>query len=276
METTIGISVWDLNRTQWRSAKKRVAGFHFRHFLVRSHFLLKRNSVNGIVEKKDATVGASETTPYLLIFFMAIKFSNFSLIWRRALKDIYRDAHHGCVDPWGPRHGDGECNIPPNRYVEGLRDFSWVFTRLTQQQTNLKEICLKSNYRCFFSGCRIRSPKDTDEPESNLTPIRVEVVTRANQLPRAFLEPCESNPFAIGFDCEGVDLARYGRLCIMQVISGQIMHKHPPVSSRFLCFRSVFCPLPPKSFWFLPPQHYTHFQFNADVAFSWHGRTKCT
>ena len=50
-----------------------------------------------------------------------------------------------------------------------------------------------------------------------MTPLPVEVVTDSRQLPLSFLEPSEFEPITIGFDCEGVDLARHGQLCIMQV-----------------------------------------------------------
>lgn len=50
-----------------------------------------------------------------------------------------------------------------------------------------------------------------------LGPVPVHVVTQPSQLPAAFLKPDEHQPFVIGFDCEGVNLARHGRLCVMQV-----------------------------------------------------------
>uniref|UniRef100_A0A0C9S2I7 TSA: Wollemia nobilis Ref_Wollemi_Transcript_19223_1643 transcribed RNA sequence n=1 Tax=Wollemia nobilis TaxID=56998 RepID=A0A0C9S2I7_9CONI len=56
-----------------------------------------------------------------------------------------------------------------------------------------------------------------EESEVNLAPVPVYVVTEAAQLPCSFLEPSSVQQLVIGFDCEGVDLARYGRLCIMQL-----------------------------------------------------------
>ncbi|KAH7286551.1 hypothetical protein KP509_32G012400 [Ceratopteris richardii] len=48
-------------------------------------------------------------------------------------------------------------------------------------------------------------------------PALIHVVTKASQLPPFFLEPsCEQN-LVVGFDCEGVALARHGQLCIMQL-----------------------------------------------------------
>ncbi|EFJ22731.1 hypothetical protein SELMODRAFT_104837 [Selaginella moellendorffii] len=45
----------------------------------------------------------------------------------------------------------------------------------------------------------------------------VHLVTLPLQLPRCFVEPNAAHALAIGLDCEGVDLARHGRLCIMQL-----------------------------------------------------------
>ncbi|XP_019429532.1 PREDICTED: piRNA biogenesis protein EXD1 [Lupinus angustifolius] len=54
-----------------------------------------------------------------------------------------------------------------------------------------------------------------DESRSRMVPIHI--VTNASQLPIEFLEPSPQSQIAIGFDCEGVDLCRYGSLCIMQL-----------------------------------------------------------
>ncbi|OVA11366.1 3'-5' exonuclease domain [Macleaya cordata] len=54
--------------------------------------------------------------------------------------------------------------------------------------------------------------RDTQIP---LVPIHI--VTHAAQLPVEFLEPSPERQLIIGFDCEGVDLCRYGKLCIMQL-----------------------------------------------------------
>ncbi|CAM6094567.1 unnamed protein product [Calypogeia fissa] len=64
-------------------------------------------------------------------------------------------------------------------------------------------------------GCRSRS--SSAEIEKWLAPVPVHIVTQASQLPAAFLEPDENQPLTVGFDCEGVNLARHGRLCIMQL-----------------------------------------------------------
>lgn len=61
------------------------------------------------------------------------------------------------------------------------------------------------------------------EREDPVPPPRVVVVTEASQLPPRFLEPpdCGANPeepaLVVGFDCEGISLSRYGRLCVLQV-----------------------------------------------------------
>eukprot|EP00252_Welwitschia_mirabilis_P002421 TRINITY_DN12368_c0_g1_i1.p1 TRINITY_DN12368_c0_g1~~TRINITY_DN12368_c0_g1_i1.p1 ORF type:complete len:317 (-),score=77.20 TRINITY_DN12368_c0_g1_i1:302-1252(-) len=47
--------------------------------------------------------------------------------------------------------------------------------------------------------------------------VAVNVVTEVSQLPDEFLNPSHERQIVIGFDCEGVDLAREGRLCIMQL-----------------------------------------------------------
>lgn len=64
-------------------------------------------------------------------------------------------------------------------------------------------------------GCR--SCSSSAETEKWLAPVPIHIVTQASQLPSAFLEPDENQPLIIGFDCEGVNLARFGRLCIMQL-----------------------------------------------------------
>ncbi|KAF5748290.1 hypothetical protein HS088_TW04G00242 [Tripterygium wilfordii] len=53
------------------------------------------------------------------------------------------------------------------------------------------------------------------EPSLSLVPVHV--VTDASELPVEFLNPSPEKPLIIGFDCEGVDLCRYGTLCIMQL-----------------------------------------------------------
>ena len=57
----------------------------------------------------------------------------------------------------------------------------------------------------------------TPECDPWLSPVPIHIVREASQLPRCFLEPSSDQPLTVGFDCEGVDLARHGRLCIMQV-----------------------------------------------------------
>ena len=42
-------------------------------------------------------------------------------------------------------------------------------------------------------------------------------MTEPLQLPADFLNPSPEKKLVIGFDCEGVDLCRHGKLCIMQV-----------------------------------------------------------
>ncbi|KAL5704539.1 hypothetical protein ACHQM5_022950 [Ranunculus cassubicifolius] len=55
-------------------------------------------------------------------------------------------------------------------------------------------------------------------PDSDaLSTVPIHIVTQASQLPPEFLKPSPETKLAIGFDCEGVDLCRYGTLCIMQL-----------------------------------------------------------
>uniref|UniRef100_A0A7I4EHD3 3'-5' exonuclease domain-containing protein n=2 Tax=Physcomitrium patens TaxID=3218 RepID=A0A7I4EHD3_PHYPA len=69
--------------------------------------------------------------------------------------------------------------------------------------------------RPTVEGCRSRNQSGDAEPW--ILPIPVHIVTHHSQLPMSFLQPRPDQPLVIGFDCEGVDLARYGRLCIMQL-----------------------------------------------------------
>jgi exonuclease 3'-5' domain-containing protein 1 len=69
--------------------------------------------------------------------------------------------------------------------------------------------------RPTVEGCRSRNQSGDAEPW--ILPVPVHIVTHHSQLPMSFLQPRPDQPLIIGFDCEGVDLARYGRLCIMQL-----------------------------------------------------------
>jgi exonuclease 3'-5' domain-containing protein 1 len=57
-----------------------------------------------------------------------------------------------------------------------------------------------------------------EEHEALLSLVPIYIVTHASQLPNEFLYPSPEKQLVVGFDCEGVDLCRYGTLCIMQVI----------------------------------------------------------
>ncbi|XP_068652483.1 uncharacterized protein [Aristolochia californica] len=50
-----------------------------------------------------------------------------------------------------------------------------------------------------------------------LSEVPIHIVTHPSQLPPEFLEPSIEKKLVVGFDCEGVDLCRYGTLCIMQL-----------------------------------------------------------
>lgn len=57
-------------------------------------------------------------------------------------------------------------------------------------------------------------------PEDDIdlsVPKPVYTVVEASQLPADFLEPTPENRLVVAFDCEGVELSRYGPLCLMQV-----------------------------------------------------------
>lgn len=53
--------------------------------------------------------------------------------------------------------------------------------------------------------------------DANEPPVPIHIVTEPLQLPADFLNPSPEKKLVIGFDCEGVDLCRHGKLCIMQV-----------------------------------------------------------
>ncbi|KAJ7519000.1 hypothetical protein O6H91_20G018500 [Diphasiastrum complanatum] len=74
---------------------------------------------------------------------------------------------------------------------------------------------LPSYLPVYTPGCK--SCKKTTDSELWLAPLPVYIVTQASTLPCSFLDPDPELPLVVGFDCEGVDLARYGRLCIMQL-----------------------------------------------------------
>jgi exonuclease 3'-5' domain-containing protein 1 len=66
-------------------------------------------------------------------------------------------------------------------------------------------------FEFFASGGR--SPTQ----EANEPPVPIYIVTDPFQLPADFLNPSPEKKLVIGFDCEGVDLCRHGKLCIMQI-----------------------------------------------------------
>lgn len=53
--------------------------------------------------------------------------------------------------------------------------------------------------------------------DAQLSLVPIHIVTDPSQLPTEFLQPSSEKQLIIGFDCEGVDLCRYGTLCIMQL-----------------------------------------------------------
>ncbi|XP_021765397.1 uncharacterized protein LOC110729912 isoform X3 [Chenopodium quinoa] len=52
-------------------------------------------------------------------------------------------------------------------------------------------------------------------------PVPIYIVTHASQLPKELLHPSPDKQLVIGFDCEGVNLSRYGALCIIQALYHQ-------------------------------------------------------
>ncbi|XP_050290739.1 uncharacterized protein LOC126729020 [Quercus robur] len=58
---------------------------------------------------------------------------------------------------------------------------------------------------------------EDDGHEAHLSLVPIHIVTHASQLPIEFLSPSPEKQLVVGFDCEGVDLCRYGALCIMQL-----------------------------------------------------------
>ncbi|XP_010417369.1 PREDICTED: uncharacterized protein LOC104703122 isoform X1 [Camelina sativa] len=53
--------------------------------------------------------------------------------------------------------------------------------------------------------------------EANEPQVPIHIVKDPLQLPADFLNPSPEKKLVIGFDCEGVDLCRHGKLCIMQI-----------------------------------------------------------
>ncbi|KAH0687662.1 hypothetical protein KY290_020202 [Solanum tuberosum] len=50
-----------------------------------------------------------------------------------------------------------------------------------------------------------------------LKPVPIYIISHESQLPATFLNPSPKNEMVVGLDCEGVDLCRYGTLCIVQL-----------------------------------------------------------
>lgn len=68
-----------------------------------------------------------------------------------------------------------------------------------------------------YIGSLILSGVSSSENKADFTLVPIHIVTEPSQLPIEFLEPSPEKQLVVGFDCEGVDLCRNGRLCIMQV-----------------------------------------------------------
>lgn len=66
-------------------------------------------------------------------------------------------------------------------------------------------------------GSRIVPNLSAAEQDQAMLPPPVFVVTHPSQLPSEFLQPDPEHHISVGFDCEGVDLCRHGRLCVMQL-----------------------------------------------------------
>ncbi|CAL1373404.1 unnamed protein product [Linum trigynum] len=60
--------------------------------------------------------------------------------------------------------------------------------------------------------------------DAQFPPLPVLVVTEPSQLPVEFLNPSPDHELVVGFDCEGVDLCRTGKLCIMQLAFPDIIY----------------------------------------------------
>lgn len=61
------------------------------------------------------------------------------------------------------------------------------------------------------------SGRNHPDHEVLLSLVPIHVVTHASQLPTEFLYPSPKRHLVVGFDCEAVDLCRYGTLCIIQL-----------------------------------------------------------
>lgn len=112
-----------------------------------------------------------------------------------------------------------------------FNDFDMISHQLGIKTTYCSNISIAGylfTFPCLFLCCifKVNYSSSTSlyfaggKPVKNeglLELLPVHVVTKASQLPIDFLEPSPQTKLVIGFDCEGVDLCRYGTLCIMQV-----------------------------------------------------------
>ncbi|CAL1386361.1 unnamed protein product [Linum trigynum] len=60
--------------------------------------------------------------------------------------------------------------------------------------------------------------------DAQFPPLPVLVVTEPSQLPVEFLNPSPDHELVVGLDCEGVDLCRTGKLCIVQLAFPDIVY----------------------------------------------------
>jgi hypothetical protein len=78
--------------------------------------------------------------------------------------------------------------------------------------------CFSNLIGVFFFGIWMNFDESGEKVLEEEQPrVPIHIVTKAYQLPVDFLEPSPQSKLVIGFDCEAVDLCRYGTLCIMQV-----------------------------------------------------------
>ncbi|VVB09033.1 unnamed protein product [Arabis nemorensis] len=96
---------------------------------------------------------------------------------------------------------------------DSLKNFV-VFRRQYRLFVNVNFISDRNvSLAIYFMGvCGRALTQDVNEP-----PVPIHIVTDPLQLPADFLNPSPDKKLVIGFDCEGVDLCRHGKLCIMQI-----------------------------------------------------------
>ncbi|CAK7356805.1 unnamed protein product [Dovyalis caffra] len=103
-----------------------------------------------------------------------------------------------------------------NREEQGEKQRKEMDEKNRQGVWRAVEMELATPYQTYIS-LPVDSGRQSQGYEALLSLVPFHIVTHASQLPKEFLFPSSERQLVVGFDCEGVDLCRYGKLRIIQL-----------------------------------------------------------